>query len=93
MIILVKTLLALLCSCFKFFSYIYSLDNINDFFFNNPFLTIMHVYIIFNLFCDISSLVLNYLFIARRLAPYSNSALPFFPFFYLRFFIIPQISS
>jgi hypothetical protein len=70
MIILIKALLTLFCSCLKFFNYIYSLNSINDFFFNSSFLIIMYVYVVFNLFCDVSLLILNYLFIARRLVPF-----------------------
>jgi hypothetical protein len=78
MIILVKALLALLYNYFKLFNCIYSLNSINDFFFNSLSLIIVHTYIVSSLFCDVSSLIFNYLSIARRLVPYLNFALPFF---------------
>jgi hypothetical protein len=70
MVILIRALLTLLYSYFKFFNCIYSLDSIDNFFFNSLSLTIVYACVVFNLFCDVSSLVLDYLFIVRRLVPF-----------------------
>jgi hypothetical protein len=63
MVILVKALLTLSCNCFKLFNYIYSLDTINDFFFDSLFLIIMYAYVVFSLFYDVSLLIFNRLFL------------------------------
>jgi hypothetical protein len=81
MIILVKALLALFCNYLKFFSCIYNLDSINDFFFNSLFLIIVYVYVVFNLFYDVLSLIFDYLFTVRRLAPFQVLRFHLFSFF------------
>jgi hypothetical protein len=81
MIILIKALLALLCSYLKLFNYIYNLNSINDFFFDSLFLIIVHIYVAFSLFYDVSLFIFNYLFIVRRLAPFQVLRFRLFPFF------------
>jgi hypothetical protein len=81
MVILIKILLALFYNCLKLFNCICSLNNINNFFFNSLFLTIVYIYVVSNLFCDVSLFILDYLFIVRRLVPFQILRFRLFPFF------------
>jgi hypothetical protein len=81
MVISVRALLALFYNYFKLFSCICNLDSIDNFFFNSLFLTIVYIYIAFSLFCDVSLLIFNYLFIIRRLVPFQILRFRLFPFF------------
>jgi hypothetical protein len=82
MVILVKTLLALLCSCFKLFSCICSLDSINNFF-NSLSLTIVHACVAFNY-----SATSRYLFLITYLLLGVSPRFKFCVFVYSLFFRI-----